>query len=298
MIVGTGNVGASIAFAIVNQQTPVQEIILTDLNSADAVGEAMDLSDALSVVPSWVKISTGTYADATDCDICILAAGANQKPGESRTDLLSKNAEIARSITESVIASGFSGIFIVVTNPVDVLARIILQTSGLPPEKIIGSGTLLDSSRLRAAISDELHIHPQSIHAYQVGEHGDSEVTLWSLANIGGETIDHFLSHERQAAISAAVRDKAYQIISKKGATYYGIGACVVQILRAILDDEHRVLPISSYDNCQDVYYGFPTIVGRAGAIRRLDLKLPETEAVALQKTINQIKKSQSNQKS
>lgn len=297
MIVGTGNVGASIAFAIVNQQTPVQEIILTDLNSADATGEAMDLADALSVVSSWVKISTGTYADTTDCDICILTAGANQKPGESRTDLLEKNAEIVRSITKSVMDSGFSGIFIVVTNPVDVLTHVVLQTSGLPPEQVVGSGTLLDSSRLHNAISEELHIHPKSIHAYQVGEHGDSEVTLWSLANIGGETIDHFLSRERQAVISTKVRKKAYQIISRKGATYYGIGACVVQILRAILDDERRVLPISSYDDCQDVYYGFPTVIGRAGAIRRLDLKLPETEAVALQKSINQIKKHQSSQK-
>lgn len=290
MIVGTGNVGASIAYAIVNQRTSVKELILTDLNQADAEGEAMDLCDALAVSPSWLKIRAGDYNDVKGCDICILTAGANQKPSETRTDLLQKNIHIIREITQSIMAKRFNGIFIIVTNPVDVLSWVVWQTSGLPPEQIIGSGTVLDSARLRFHLAKALQVHPKSIHAYQIGEHGDSEFTLWSSANVGGQQITQLLSPARRQKISDSVRQEAYRIIEKKGATHYGIGACVVQIINCILNDERRVLSVSSYDDFVDAFYGFPTVVGRKGVIKQLEPELTEQEGIQLQQSINTIK--------
>ncbi len=290
MIVGTGNVGASIAFAILNQRTAVKELILTDIDSDDAEGEAMDLSDALAVAPSWLKIRAGDYTDAHGCDICVLTAGANQKPGETRTDLLQKNAKITESIVKEVMANGFDGIFLVVANPMDTLTHLVKTVSELPAERVIGSGTLLDSARLRYRIAGALDVHPKSVHAYQIGEHGDSEFALWSSANIGGESLINILRPSRLKEIEDFVRDEAYAIIEKKGATHYGIGVCTVQIINSILNDERRILPVSSYDDCSDVYYGFPSIVGREGIIRRLELSLTEEEGVKLQKSINILK--------
>lgn len=292
MIVGTGNVGASIAFALLNQRTPVNELILTDINTADAEGEAMDLSDALAVAPSWLRIRAGDYAEAKDCAICVLTAGANQKPGETRTDLLQKNAQITREIVQKVMTAGFNGIFLVVSNPMDTLTHLVWQESGLPSNQVIGSGTVLDSARLRYKIAQTLDIHPKSVHAYQVGEHGDSELTLWSSANAGGESLETLLKPSMRQKISTAVRDEAYDIIQKKGATHYGIGVCTVQIINCILNDERRIMPVSSYDDCNDVFYGFPTVVGREGIIRRLELDLSETEAINLQKSINVLEKT------
>lgn len=290
MIVGTGNVGASIAFAILNQRTAVKELILTDIDSADAEGEAMDLSNALAVAPSWLKIRAGGYADAKDCDICVLTAGANQKPGETRTDLLQKNAKITQKIVEEIMANGFDGIFLVVANPMDTLTYLVRTVSGLPAERVIGSGTLLDSARLRYRVAQALDVHPKSVHAYQIGEHGDSEFALWSSANIGGESLINVLRPSRLNEIEKYVRNEAYAIIEKKGSTHYGIGACTVQIINCILNDERRILPVSSYDDCSNVYYGFPTIIGREGVIRRLELSLTEEEGIKLQKSINVLK--------
>lgn len=290
MIVGTGNVGASIAFALLNQRTPVKEIILTDLDMTDAEGEVMDLCDALAVAPSFLKIRSGDYADAKDCDICIITAGANQKPGESRTDLVQKNAKILQSIVGPVMASGFQGIFLVVANPVDTLTFLTWQYSRLPAERVIGSGTVLDSARLRLQISEELNVNPKSVHAYQVGEHGDTELTLWSSANVGGEKTTKLLSASKRSQIETSVCDKAYEIIKKKGATHYGIGACVVRIVNCILNDERRIMPVSSYDDNAGIYDGFPAVIGREGVIRRIELELSEDEAIKFQKSINAIR--------
>lgn len=290
MIVGTGNVGSSIAFALLNQRTPVREVILTDIDKADAEGEAMDLSDALAVSPSFIKIRTGEYSDATDCDIVVITAGANQKPDETRTDLVQKNASILQSIVDPIMESGFDGIFLVVANPVDTLSFLTWSYSHLPEERVIGSGTVLDSARLRYRLAEKLGVHPKSIHAYQVGEHGDSELTLWSTATVGGEKIENLLPETERDRISKTVRDKAYEIIQRKGATHYGIGACVVQIINCILNDERRVLPVSSFDDNTGVFNGFPAVIGRQGVIRRLELKLSEKEAIKFQKSANAIK--------
>lgn len=290
IIVGTGNVGASIAYAMLNQRTPVQEIILTDLDMDDAEGEVLDLNDALAVAPSFLKIRTGSYAEAKDCDICIITAGANQKPGESRTDLVQKNAQIIQSIIGPIMASGFDGIFLVVSNPVDALSFLTWNYSRLPAERVIGSGTVLDSARLRLKLSERLGVNPKSIHAYQVGEHGDTEFALWSSANVGGEKIENLLPKHELAEIEQYTRNEAYEIIEKKGATHYGIGACVVRIVNCILNDERRVLPISSLDDNSNVYNGFPAVVGRQGIIRRLDIKMTEAEGIKFQKSINALR--------
>lgn len=290
MIVGTGNVGASIAFALLNQRTPVKELILTDINQDDAEGEALDLNDALAVAPSWLKIRAGNYTDAEDCDICVLTAGANQKPGETRIDLLQKNAKITHDIVSQIMASDFDGIFIVVSNPMDALTYLTWQYSGLPSERVIGTGTILDSARLRLQIANRLQVHPKSVHAYQIGEHGDSEFALWSSANIGGEPIVNLLSDNQRSDMETFAREEAYAIIEKKGATHYGIGACTVHLINCILGDERRVLPVSNLDDCNDAYYGFPAVIGREGIIRRLELKLTEPEGIKLQQSINIIK--------
>ncbi len=290
MIVGTGNVGASIAFALLNQRTAVNEIVLTDIIAKDAEGEAMDLNDALAVAPSYVKIKNGTYKDAKDCDIVVITAGAAQKPGESRMDLLKKNVNILKGMVEQIMDSGFNGIFLVVSNPMDVLTYYTWKFSGLPSEKVIGSGTVLDSARLRQRLAGYLNVNPKSVHAYQVGEHGDSEVTLYSIADMGGQRVTTLLPKETLKGISEYVRNEAYDIIDKKGATYYGIATCVAQILNSILNDEMRVLPVSSYDTFSDTCFGWPTVVGREGVVRRLDIKISEKEGIELQKSINTLK--------
>ncbi|MBR3169380.1 L-lactate dehydrogenase [Candidatus Saccharibacteria bacterium] len=292
MIVGTGNVGASIAFAALNQKTAINEIILTDIASEDAEGEAMDLRDALAVAPSYVKISNGTYKDAKDCDIVIITAGVAQKPGESRLELLNKNVAILKDMVGQIMDSGFNGIFLIVSNPMDVLTYYTLKFSGLPTEKVIGSGTVLDSARLRQRIAGYLNINPKSVHAYQVGEHGDSEITLWSKADAGGQKIEELLPHETLKDISEFVKNEAYMIIDKKKATYYGIAVSVIQIVDAILNDEMKILPVSSYDEFSKTCFGWPTVVGREGIIRRLDLDITEREGIDLQNSINVLKKA------
>ena len=292
MIVGTGNVGASIAFALMNQRTAVNEIVLTDIIAKDAEGEAMDLRDALAVAPSYVKVSNGTYKDAKDCDVVVITAGAPQKPGETRMDLLKKNVNILKGMIEQIMDSGFNGIFLVVTNPMDVMTYFTMKFSGLPAEKVIGSGTVLDSARLRTRIAGYLNVNPKSVHAYQIGEHGDTEFTVWSKADVGGQSVIEMLPKDAQVDISEFVKNEAYDIIEKKGATYYGIATCVAQILNCILNDEMRVLSVSSYDHFSGTYFGFPTVVGREGVIRRLDIKINEDEGILLQKSINALKKA------
>ena len=287
MIVGTGNVGASIAFAALNQRTAINEIVLTDIVAEDAEGEAMDLRDALAVAPSYLKISNGTYQDARDCDIVVITAGAAQKPGESRMELLNKNVQILQNMVGQIMDSGFNGIFLVVSNPMDVLTYYTLKFSGFPTEKVIGSGTVLDSARLKERIASYLNVNPKSVNAYQVGEHGDTELTLWTLADVGGQRVSEILSEEIRTGISDFVKNEAYAIIDKKKATYYGIATCVLQIINSILNDEMRILSVSSFDEFSGVCFGWPTVVGRKGIIRRLDLKISEREGIELQKSIN-----------
>ncbi len=292
MIIGTGNVGASVAYSLINQRTAVNELVLVDINTADAEGEAMDLNDALAVAPSYMKIKAGSYKDAKGCDIIVITAGANQKPGETRLDLLKKNSSIFRPMVKEIMSNGFRGIFLVITNPMDVMTYITWKYSGLPSDHIIGSGTVLDSARLRLKLSERLTINPKSIHAFQVGEHGDSEFALWSTANVSGQPISTMLSRQAMDEIEDYARNEAYEIIAKKGATHYGIGVCATHIIHSILNDERRVLPVSTYDDFNNVFTGFPTVIGRRGVIKRLDIEMSEEEGVKYQKSVNTLREA------
>lgn len=292
MIVGTGNVGASIGFCMVNSKTPINELVLVDINTDDAEGEAMDLRDTLAVGPNYMNIHAGSYEeDAGDCDVIIITAGIPQaKGGETRMQLLQKNASIMRGIVEPIMHAGFNGIFVVVSNPMDVMTYLVWKYSGLPTDQIIGSGTVLDSARLRFKIAEQLNTSPKSVHAYQVGEHGDTEFTLWSTGDLGGMPLSRMFTPEQQNQISEDTKNEAYEIINRKGATYYGIGACVTDIVCNILYDERRVMPVSTYNEFTDTFYGFPAIIGRDGVIERLEVKMNEQEEIKLQQSVNAIK--------
>lgn len=286
MIVGTGNVGMSFGYALVHQRTNINELVLVDINKEDAEGEAIDLRDTLAVAPAYLKIRSGEYSDATDCDVVVVTAGAPQKPGETRMDLLKKNAAIFKDMIGQIMASDFNGIFVVVSNPMDVLTYLTWRYSGLPPERVIGSGTVLDSARLRYRISQRLHVHPKAIHAYQVGEHGDSELALWSCASVGGQDVCDLIDAQARAEIEDYARKEAYTIIEKKGATYYGIGSCLTTIVNCILNDENRILPVSNYDELSGTYNGYPAVLGREGVVRRLGLKISDEEQIKLNASI------------
>lgn len=290
MIVGTGNVGMSYGYALVHQRTNVNELILVDINADDAEGEAIDLRDTLAVSPAYLKVRSGTYADATDCDLIVITAGVPQKPGETRMDLLKKNAAIFKDMIGQIMASGFDGIFLIVSNPMDVLTYLTWRYSGLPSERVIGSGTVLDSARLRFRLSQRLHVHPKNVHAYQVGEHGDTEFAIWSSANVGCQSIMDLIPKEELNEIEDYARKEAYTIIEKKGATYYGIGSCLAAITNCILNDENRILSVSSYDEMSGTYNGYPSVVGRNGVVRRIGLDLSDEEKEKFNVTVATLK--------
>lgn len=290
VIVGCGNVGMSYAYALLNQKTSVNELVLIDLNKDRIEGEVMDLNHCLAFAPSKIDIKVGEYSDCRDASIVVIAAGANQNPGETRMDLINKNSKIFKSIVTSVMESGFDGIFLVATNPLDVMTYLTWKYSGLPSNKVIGSGTSLDTARLRYMVSDKIKINPKNVHAYVIGEHGDSEFVPWSNASVGLQNIRDFLNEEELDTIYCDVRDAAYTIINKKGATYYGIGMCLVRITNAILNDENTIITVSSYDKENDIYIGMPTVVNRNGVDSKIYVSLTEEETEKLQKSVDVIK--------
>ena len=292
VIIGCGNVGMSYAYALLNQRTAVSELALIDLNQDRIEGEVMDLNHCLAFAPSKINIKVGTYQDCKDASIVCIAAGANQNPGETRMDLITKNSKIFKNIIDQVMENGFRGIFLVATNPLDVMTYLTWKYSGLPTSQIIGSGTSLDTSRLRYLVGERLNINPKNIHAYVIGEHGDSEFVPWSNANIGLQNIRRFLDTETLEYIRVQVKDAAYEIINRKGATYYGIGMCLVRITNAILGDENSIITVSSYDENNDVYIGLPTIINRKGAAGKIAVELNEEETEKMQNCVNIIKEA------
>lgn len=292
VIIGCGNVGMSYAYALLNQRTAVSELALIDLNQDRIEGEVMDLNHCLAFAPSKINIKVGTYQDCKDASIVCIAAGANQNPGETRMDLITKNSKIFKNIIDQVMENGFRGIFLVATNPLDVMTYLTWKYSGLPTSQIIGSGTSLDTSRLRYLVGERLNINPKNIHAYVIGEHGDSEFVPWSNANIGLQNIHRFLDSETLENIRVQVKNAAYEIINRKGATYYGIGMCLVRITNAILGDENSIITVSSYDENNDVYIGLPTIINRKGAAGKIAVELNEEEKEKMQNCVNIIKEA------
>lgn len=292
VIVGCGNVGMSYAYALLNQRTNVNELILIDLNKDRALGEAMDLNHCLAFAPSKIDIRCGNYTDCSDAKIVVIAAGANQNKSETRMDLIYKNSKIFKSIVGDVVKSGFKGIFLVATNPLDVMTYLTWKYSGFDYHRVLGSGTSLDTSRLRYLIGDKLGIGPKNIHAYVIGEHGDSEFVPWSNATVGLQNVGKFLSVEEKQEIADEVKNAAYKIIERKGATYYGIGMCLVSITNAILGDENRIITVSTYDKENDVFIGLPTIVNKRGAKGRVFVDLTEEESLQLKHSIDVIKEA------
>ena len=292
VIIGCGNVGISYAYALVNQKTYVHELALIDLNKDRIEGEVMDLNHCLPYAPGKIDIHVGSYSDCRDASIVVIAAGANQKPGETRLDLINKNSAIFKDIIDNVMKSGFNGIFLVATNPLDIMTYITYKYSGLPASKVIGSGTSLDSARLRYLVGDKLGINPKNVHAYVIGEHGDSEFVPWDNAVIGLQKASDFLTKDDMNEIENNVRNAAYEIINKKGATYYGIGTTLVRITNAILGDENLIFSVSNYDKENDVYVGTPAILNKDGVKERIFINLNEEDTNKMINTISVIKEN------
>jgi L-lactate dehydrogenase len=290
VIVGTGNVGMSYAYALLNQRTHVDEIVLVDISVDKAEGEAIDLRDGLGFSPGNLKIRAGGYGDTSDADLVVITAGAKQAEGETRMDLLRKNAGIFRDMVGEIVRNGFDGIFLVVSNPMDVMTYLTWVYSGFDQSRVIGSGTVLDSSRLMYAVGHALSVDPKNVHGYMLGEHGDSEFAAWSLAEVGLSSVAEYLDTGQRAEIENRVRNEAYNIIDKKGATYYGIGMCLAYITEAIFSNRRAILPVSNWDPYAEVYYGYPAVVGRSGVIRRVGIGLSSEEQRELEHSIGVIR--------
>ncbi len=298
-IIGCGQVGASIAFALV-QSGLFSELVLIDINQEKAEGEAMDLMHGVPFAAP-VSVYAGDYSQIADCGLIILTAGANQKPNETRLDLVHRNAAIFRNMIPQITFYNRNAILLVVSNPVDILTYITLQESGFPENRVIGTGTVLDTARLKQLVGKYLGIDSRSVHAFIIGEHGDSELAVWSSANISGVDLDDFCtlagqseSHDTLHQLYEEVRDSAYEVIKRKGATYYGIAMAVLRIARAIIRDEHSVLPVSCYVRghygMDDVCVGVPAIIGSEGIERVLDIPLNHYEQKQLLHSVSQLK--------
>ncbi|MDE6384594.1 MAG: L-lactate dehydrogenase [Eubacterium sp.] len=297
-IIGGGMVGMSFAYSLLNQNI-CDELCLIDIKKERIHGEAADLSHGLPFAPSSMKIYSGEYQDCSDMDLVVICAGVPQLDGETRRDLLQKNYKVFKSIVQPVIESGFSGVFLVAGNPVDVMTKVVYELSGFPSGRVLGSGTTLDSARLRYMMSDYFHVNPRNVHAYVIGEHGDSEFVAWSNAMIsvlpisrlehGNEQMMADLKH-----IAVEVRESAYEIIKAKGATYYGIGMVLARLTRAILNDENSVFTVSSYLKGEygerGIYIGVPAVVNRNGVREILEMELSEEERSQFKKSCEVIK--------
>lgn len=301
-LVGTGFVGMSFAYALLNSGE-CDQLVLIDINSEKAKGEAMDLNHGLPFAKRNMLIYAGEYSDCHDADIVVIAAGVAQKEGEDRISLLKRNYEVFKSIIEPVVQSGFDGIFLVATNPVDIMTKITLELSGFDPSHVIGSGTTLDTARLRYLLGDYFSIDPRNVHAYVIGEHGDSEIVPWSQAYITTKNVYDIIdssngkfSFDDLYKLSKDVTSAAQEIIKAKSATYYGIGMALVRIVRAIFGDEKSALTVSVLLNGQygvnDVYVGLPSIIGRNGIEDIIVLDLKENERTAFIKSCDFLKQT------
>jgi L-lactate dehydrogenase len=290
VVIGVGAVGSTTAYTLLLRER-MDELVLIDANKDKAIGDALDMNHGLPFLGK-AKVWAGTYEDCREADIIIITAGAAQRTGESRIDLLKRNVAIFESITDEVLKYNTDGILLIASNPVDVMSYFTWKKSGWPVHRVIGSGTLLDSSRFRYLIGDKLHIDPRSVHAHIIGEHGDSELPVWSLANIAGSEI--LLGEEDKQEIFANTRDAAYKIIETKGATFYAIALALDRICTAILRNEASVLNVSTlltnYHGISDVYLGVPCIVDHTGVREALTLQINYHEKQLLHKSADKLK--------
>ena len=287
-VIGCGFVGSATAFTLM-QSRLFSELVLLDVNMEKADGEAKDIAHGIPFA-GQMKIYAGTYDDAADAAIIIITAGANQKPGETRLDLVQKNTAIYQSIIPEIVKRDFGGILLIVSNPVDILTYVALKLSGLPEKRVLGSGTVLDTARLKYALGEHLGVDSRSVHSFIIGEHGDSEIAAWSSTNVSGiplnefcEMRGHFNHDAAMDAIAEKVKNSAYEIISKKQATYYGIAMSVKRICECIVRNERSILPVSAMMHgeygIEDITLSMPAIVGIGGVETHVPIALSEEEA-------------------
>ena len=300
-VIGCGFVGASIAYSYAESGL-FSEMVLLDVNHKKAEGEALDIGHGLPFLAP-MKIYAGDYPDLADAGLIVIAAGANQKPGETRLELLSKNLQIFDSIVQNIVQYNKEAILLVVTNPVDLLTYYTWKQSGYPAARVIGSGTVLDTARLKYMIGRRLSVDPRNVHSFIIGEHGDSEVPVFSSANVSGIDLYDFCRlsgmenyKETLQEMFEEVRDSAYRIIEGKGATYYAIAQAVMRITRSILRDENSVLPVSTlvenHYGVHDICLGVPAIVGSSGVKKVLDLPLDEHESEMVHRSAATIRRT------
>ena len=298
-VIGCGFVGSASAFALM-QSGMFSEMVLIDADHDKAEGEALDISHGTPFARP-MKIYAGGYDDIVDASIIVITAGANQKPGETRLDLVKKNIGIFKTIIPEIKKRDCKGIFLIVANPVDMLTCTAVKLSGFPENRVIGSGTVLDTARLKEALGSHLQVDSRSVHAFIIGEHGDSEIAAWSSANVSGiplntfcEMRGHFNHDDSMERIAANVRNSAYEIIAKKNATYYGIAMSVKRICEAIVRDEKSILPVSGMIHgmygVEDVVLSMPAIVGKNGIERQVPISLDEDEQKQLRKSAQILK--------
>lgn len=297
-VIGCGFVGASIAFSL-TESGMFSEMVLIDVNRDKAEGEAMDLSHGLPFA-SPMKIYAGDYSELKDCFLIIITAGTSQREGETRLDLVHRNVEIFKSIIPQITAVNSEAVILVVSNPVDILTYVTLKLSGFPPNRVIGSGTVLDTARLKYLLGERLGVDSRSVHAFIIGEHGDSELAVWSGANVSGIDIEDFCTISGNSNFGMIynlyedVKNSAYEVIAKKGATYYAIAMTVRRIAKAIIRNEHSVMPVSCYTDghygVSDVCIGIPAIVGENGIEKVLDIPLSKEENEQLLQSVSTLK--------
>ncbi|WP_203639865.1 L-lactate dehydrogenase [Levilactobacillus wangkuiensis] len=298
VLVGDGAVGSAFAYSMVNQGL-AEELAIVDVVKERTEGDALDLEDA-QVFTAPKNVYSGDYSDCKDADVVVITAGAAQKPGETRLDLVNKNLKIIKAVVKPVVDSGFDGIFIIAANPVDILTYATWKFSGFPKEKIIGSGTSLDTSRLRVALANKLDVDPRNVEAYIMGEHGDSEFAAYDEATIGSKPLktiakEHGISDDDLAKIEDDTRNKAYEIINRKGATFYGVATCLMRITKAVLRDENAVLPVGAPLNGEygldDIFIGTPAIINAKGIEKVIEVPLSDKEKDLMAKSAATLKK-------
>lgn len=299
-IVGCGLVGSSTAFSLVTQGV-CDEVMMIDINAEKACGEVMDLKDSIEYLNRNVKVVQGTYSDCGDMDIIVITAGAPPKKGQSRLDSLELTARICKSIVDPIMASGFDGIFLVISNPVDIVTHYVYKLSGLPKNQVIGSGTSLDSSRLKNFIADIAGVDPRSVYAFSMGEHGDSQMVPWSTVTVGGKPFYDVIQDNKESIgevdldeLVQKTTKQGFEILNRKGTTYYGIATACAGIIQAILNDENRIVPVSTLLEGEygerDVYAGVPTILNRSGASDVLEIHMTPNELARFKESTSVIR--------
>lgn len=289
VVVGCGNVGMAYAYALVVNGSPVDELVLIDIDKNKAEGEAIDLNHAMSYAPRNMIVKQGVYEDCNNAKIVCICAGKNQKEGETRNDLINKNIDVFKDIISKINKTKFKGIYLVATNPLDTMTYVTQKLSNFPHNRVFGSGTTLDTARLKYLIAQNLKVNPKEVNAYVLGEHGDTEFVAWENAMVGGNKCEKLISKNTRSSISYDVRMSAYDVINKKGSTSYGIGMCLLKITNAILNNDKSILTVSCYNEQYDVYFSKPAIVGKNGIEKEIFINLSNQDNAKLISSIQSL---------